>query len=59
MHGKTIVLERTVNGKIHRTTITKNCFMHCDIINDLYSRALKRNVPIDIDDLFNMVVLSY
>ena len=44
----TIILERTVNGRKHRFSLTKFCSGTFDIAMDLYLRASKRGVDIDV-----------
>lgn len=59
MSQKTIILERIVKGRIHRTRLTRPCFLHCDIIEQLFNRLVRLNPLVDIDELFNQVVEKY
>lgn len=59
MTKKTIILERTINGKRHRARLSQACFLHCEIIESLFNRLIRLNVTLDIDELFNQVVEKY
>lgn len=59
MYRKTVILERTINGRKHRATLSRTCFLHCDIIEALYNRLIRLDVVLDIDQLFNQVVEKY
>ena len=47
----TIILERTVNGRKHRFSLTKICSGPFEIALDLYLRAAKRGIEIDVFQL--------
>ena len=53
---KGIVFVRNINNLFHRFCIVKECRLHCEIIETLYERCVRRNIPIDIDDLFGQVM---
>lgn len=59
MTKKTIILERFINGKLHRARLSQSCFLHCEIIEALFNRLIRSNVLVDIDILFNQVVEKY
>jgi hypothetical protein len=52
----TVVFEREVRGRIHRFTCTKRCHTHVDIPLQVFYRAQRRNVPIDLDMLIEQVI---
>ena len=53
---KILILEREVNGRIHRTKLADECPLHCDIISRLAKKCFQQNILIDVDELFNQIV---
>jgi len=51
----TVVFEREVKGRIHKFKCTKRCHMHVDIPLQVFYRAHRMNVPVDIDMLIDQM----
>ena len=54
----TVVFERKVRGRIHRFKCTKRCHTHVDIPLQIFYRAQRRNVPVDLDVLIEQMVVK-
>ncbi len=52
---KTITLERQINNRIHRVTLTADVHLHCELIEQLINRCIRRGILIDPDALFDQV----
>ena len=48
---KTVIMIRKKGNRIHKTTLTKDVFMHVDIVDMIHERMLRRGYIIDIDEL--------
>jgi hypothetical protein len=51
----TVVFERMVRGRIHRFRCTKRCHTHVDIPLQVFYRAQRMNVPVDIETLIEQI----
>jgi hypothetical protein len=54
----TVVFEREVRGRIHRFKCTKRCYTHVDIPLQVFYRAQRRNVPVDLDLLIEQMIVK-
>ena len=54
----TVILEREVKGRIHRFKCTKHCHTHVDIPLQVFYRAHRMNVPVDIDVLIDQITIK-
>jgi hypothetical protein len=52
----TVVFEREIRGRIHRFKCTKKCHTHVDIPLQVFYRAQRMNVPVDLDALIGQIV---
>ena len=52
----TVVFIRDVNGRVHRTVLSKRCRVHADIVGCLYERAQFFCPCLLIEDLFDQIV---
>jgi hypothetical protein len=52
----TVIFEREVRGRIHRFTCTRKCHTHVDIPLQVFYRAQRMNVPVDIETLIEQIV---
>jgi hypothetical protein len=54
----TVVFERKVKGKVHRFKCTKHCHTHVDIPLQVFYRAHRMNVPVDIELLIDQITFK-
>jgi hypothetical protein len=54
----TVVFEREVRGRIHRFKCTKKCHTHVDIPLQVFYRAQRMNVPVDIETLIGQIAFK-
>jgi hypothetical protein len=52
----TVVFERKLKGRIHRFKCTRHCHTHVDIPLQVFYRAQRMNVPVDIESLIEQIV---
>jgi len=59
MTVKTIILHRIKNDRLHKTILSKPVRMHIDILDQLFERALKWGMVLEIDEIIDSIVEKY
>jgi hypothetical protein len=54
----TVIFEREVKGRIHRFKFKKRCHTHVDIPLQVFYRAHRRKVQVDIETLIDQMVVK-
>ena len=56
MRELTVIFERHIKGRVHRTVLTRTCYLHCDVVGILFERANRYCPELSIESLFDQIV---
>lgn len=56
MTKKTITIKRIKNGKEVFRTLSRKVFLHCEIVETYFNKALGLGMVLDIDNIFDNVI---